>query len=201
MAINQATYDGKSPLEWTVDKILVAAEEEHGNIAIAWAPILERLLSQQGVESRQSITYNLLLGLQNVYKLHDPILKDEQGRAMERMVLLSLKHQKEGPIASPEVALLLHQAARRGQADMVVFLIERMGIDPNYRNRQGMTPLQFAARSGQVAIIQYLLSLDAERIFGPIDISATDDLGQTALDAARVNGKLQVVDLLEQHRR
>ena len=52
---------------------------------------------------------------------------------------------------------------------------------------------QFAARSGQKNILCYLLSLDS------IDAGAKDDRGQTALDAARVNDKQEVVAALEEY--
>jgi ankyrin repeat protein len=64
-------------------------------------------------------------------------------------------------------------------------------IHPNVQGRQGMTPLQFAARSGKTELVKYLLSLP------DIDIHVQDDRGQTALDAAKVNHKQDVVAMLE----
>jgi ankyrin repeat protein len=88
---------------------------------------------------------------------------------------------------------LLHEAARRNETDMARFLVETLNIDPNGPGRQGMTPLQFAARSGRMEILNYFLSLSS------IDVQATDDRGQTALDAARVNGHEGAVATLEAH--
>jgi ankyrin repeat protein len=67
-----------------------------------------------------------------------------------------------------------------------------MGMNVNTRGRQGMTPLCFAARSGKTEMVEYLLQVEG------IDVSIANDLGQTALVAARVNGEDDVVALLEQ---
>jgi ankyrin repeat protein len=76
---------------------------------------------------------------------------------------------------------------------MARFLVETLHVDPNGKGRQGMTPLQFAARSGRMEILQYLLSLSS------IDVQITDDRGQTALDAAQVNHHEAAVAALEAH--
>jgi ankyrin repeat protein len=86
---------------------------------------------------------------------------------------------------------LLHEVARRNETAMARFLVETLHVDPNCPGRQGMTPLQFAARSGRMEILEYLLSLSS------IDVQATDDRGQTALDAARVNQKEEAATALE----
>jgi ankyrin repeat protein len=88
---------------------------------------------------------------------------------------------------------LLHDAARRNETRMARFLVETMKVDPNSRGRQDMTPLQFAARSGRVQVLEYLLSLPQ------IDVSAADSRGQTALDAAKINQHVPVVRALEAH--
>jgi ankyrin repeat protein len=88
---------------------------------------------------------------------------------------------------------LLHEAARRNETNLARFLVETLHIDPNGPGRQGMTPLQFAARSGRMEILNYFLSLSS------MDVQATDDRGQTALDAARVNHHEDAVAALEAH--
>jgi hypothetical protein len=88
---------------------------------------------------------------------------------------------------------LLHEAARRNETAMARFLVETLHMNPNGKGRQGMTALQFAARSGRMEILHYFLSLSS------IDVQATDDRGQTALDAARVNGHEGAVATLEAH--
>ena len=60
-------------------------------------------------------------------------------------------------------------------------------------NRQDMTALHFAARSGQSAVVAYLLSIPT------IDAMQRDDRGKTALQAAAANGHDTIVDMLRQH--
>jgi len=59
-----------------------------------------------------------------------------------------------GSRVTPETAQLLHQAARRGEVALARFLVESsLHLDVNLPGRHGMTPLQFAARSGQVEMV------------------------------------------------
>jgi ankyrin repeat protein len=59
-------------------------------------------------------------------------------------------------------------------------------------NRQGMTPLQFAARSGHAQMVDLLL-----REYPMINISHQDQREQTATQSAQVNG--HVVQMLQEH--
>jgi len=104
---------------------------------------------------------------------------------------------KEG-CAKPEIAtvLLLHDACRRGNLRMVQFLIEVIGVDINHRGRQGLTPLHFGSRSGSTEIVEWLLSCKGADGTA-VDTTILDDRGKTALDAARTNGKADIVSLLE----
>jgi ankyrin repeat protein len=61
-------------------------------------------------------------------------------------------------------------------------------------NRQSMTPLQFAARSGHAQMVDLLL-----REYPMIDISHQDQRGQTALQAAQVNGHDEIFQMLQEH--
>ena len=94
---------------------------------------------------------------------------------------------------SPSTEQLLHDAVRRNQLDMTKFLIHDMGMSPNVQGRQGMTPLQFAARSGKTEAVVFLLEQK------DINVDIQDERGHTALDAARLNNKDDIVALIEQH--
>ena len=84
-------------------------------------------------------------------------------------------------------------ACRRGNLIMVQFLIESIGVNPNHRGRQGLTPLHFGARSGRTEIVEWLLSYKGAEV----DANILDDRGKTALDAARANDKTDIVALFE----
>lgn len=94
-----------------------------------------------------------------------------------------------GATMTPCVSIL-HDAARRGHESILNFFVQMLGIDPNTKGRQGLTPLHFAARSGKENVVKLLLS------FTSIDPTIVDDRGKTALDAAIANEKEAIVDLL-----
>jgi ankyrin repeat protein len=112
--------------------------------------------------------------------------------AITRLEQCTVLLKQHGAIVGPDTVLLMHDAARRNNILFLSFMMDRLGIDPNTRGRQGLTALHFAARSGHISVVQLLLALN-------VDTSVTDDLGLTALDAARVNQKDDVVRLLEVH--
>jgi Ankyrin repeats (many copies) len=58
-----------------------------------------------------------------------------------------------GATVSDDTVLLLHQAARFNEVAFAQFLMDALHVDPNAKGRQGMTPLHFAARSGQVEMV------------------------------------------------
>ena len=91
-----------------------------------------------------------------------------------------------------ETKLLLPNAAHRGRLGAVQFLVQDVGIDPNFRGRQGMTSLHFAARSGKVDVVTWLLDYVGESM----DDKIVDDAGKKAIDYASANGKQEIVDLL-----
>jgi len=114
-----------------------------------------------------------------------------------------------GAHVSPSIQQMMHDSARRGNVENVKFWIETLGVDPNAQGRQGLTPLHFAARSGRVELVKWLLSIgdddgvdDSDSAADglpkkKVDLSITDDRGKTALDAALSNGHEEVISLLE----
>ena len=99
--------------------------------------------------------------------------------------------QSKPLLTTEEVARYWHNAARRGHLLLLRALYNYLPLlfEVNAVNRQGMTALHFAARSGQTHVVSYLLSLPQT------DISLKDHCGKTALDAAMVNGHMNVVEV------
>ena len=86
----------------------------------------------------------------------------------------------------------LHVAADMGFKDVVYRLCAE--IDVKRRGRNGLTPLHYAAMSGHLAILEYLLEKGAE-------IEAVDELfGWTPLHCAADNGHAKIVRFLLTHK-
>ncbi|KAK0642194.1 ankyrin repeat-containing domain protein, partial [Cercophora newfieldiana] len=82
----------------------------------------------------------------------------------------------------------LCNAAVSGREAVAALLIAR-GVDINFRDARGQTPLLLACEKGQIAIAEMLISHGA-------DSSAKDSQGQTALALAQKAGNSSVVKLL-----
>ncbi len=90
--------------------------------------------------------------------------------------------------------------ARRNYFDLASLWWNRFNVSPiGIRNRQGMTALQFAARSGHVRMVKWLIghpSLLDDRATLLQWIESRDNRGQTALVAAKANQHEQIVEVL-----
>ena len=86
----------------------------------------------------------------------------------------------------------LHQAAVRGDAQMLVLLLAAAKTSElvNCVGRDGWTALGLAARAGNAAMVKALVDAGANR-------AAVMKNGKTALDLARLNKKDAVARLLE----
>jgi ankyrin repeat protein len=201
------TYCGRTPLQVCVSDILIkvtesisSSDEESTRRTSQLVAILKALLAAgsdpnagsagSDDEEDEPPMHRVCCALRGAYKQGD-----KQGD--KGLVVVYLLQVVAGLLlgagAKVETATtqLLHEAARRNETAMARFLVETLHVDPNGPGRQGMTPLQFAARSGRMEILHYFLSLSN------IDVQATDDRGQTALDAARVNSHEDAVAALE----
>ncbi|KAG9400374.1 hypothetical protein AC1031_010594 [Aphanomyces cochlioides] len=87
---------------------------------------------------------------------------------------------------------ILIRKAHRGKLQEVIYLVKEIFVDVNYRNQNGCTPLHAAAASGQLEVVEWLLSV-------PDMKPAVDDSGQTALHYAAFYGHLEVVQALVEH--
>jgi tetratricopeptide (TPR) repeat protein len=83
----------------------------------------------------------------------------------------------------------LHQAARKGDSGLIPSLLAEPGQDVNATNRDGQTPLHYAAWEGHVDCLQLLLDADA-------DVNATNSSGQAPLHLAAWYGKDDAVEWL-----
>jgi len=100
--------------------------------------------------------------------------------------------RSHGAKVGSQTMSLLPNAAHRGKVDSVKFLVDQVGIDVNYRGRQGMTSLILASRTGKIDIVKLLLTYES------LDLDISDDVGKKAIDYATANGKQDIVDLLMQ---
>ncbi len=126
----------------------------------------------------------------------------EDGNVKGQLESVAVGFIQAGAHVSPSIQQMMHDSARRGNVENVKFWIEKLGVDPNAQGRQGLTPLHFAARSGRVELVNWLLSVGDSSGDGgvdgkKVDLSITDDRGKTALDAAKSNGHEEVFKLLE----
>ena len=94
--------------------------------------------------------------------------------------------------------------ARRNYLDLAQLWWDRLQINPvGVRNRQGMTVLQFAARSGHVRMVEWLLghsSFSNDRMTLIEWMESQDHRGHTALTAAKANQHETIVELLLNYR-
>ena len=84
-------------------------------------------------------------------------------------------------VRSLKGATLLHEAVDADQPDIVQLLLQR-GVNPDVRARGGLTPLHIAVSKCQVGCVRALLQ-------SGVDITAKDDLGQSAIDKAELRSK------------
>jgi ankyrin repeat protein len=86
---------------------------------------------------------------------------------------------------------LLHSASINGYADIVKFLVEMEdGLDPNLRDRNGLTALHDTARTGQPDVTKLLLELGAKS-------ALKDKFDRTPYTVARQHGERRVMLILE----
>jgi ankyrin repeat protein len=106
----------------------------------------------------------------------------------ERVVELLLEYGAD-PTAPPGEMPPLIEAAAHGRASVIRILLDRPGVDVNYRGRRNMTPLLHAAFSGHYEAVRVILEFGGE-------INSQNDFGVTALSFAARCGFTDVVMLL-----
>ena len=147
-------------------------------------PTIERFGHlESDVEPEDASLFRVCTALTDTYRAND----SDRISILEQAAQCLVEH---GAIVLEPTAQLLHEAARRGNQDMAKFWMETLRVDVNTKGRQGMTPLQFAARSGKVEMVRFLLQYNA-------DLTIADDRGQTPLSAAQANNHIDIAQLLQ----
>jgi ankyrin repeat protein len=198
-SVVQSRHDSLTPLLYVVDMLVKDSGDRHD---VCYE--MMRLLLQHGKADPNVTPTANRNGHLNVQQdpgdtalhricvaLKEDLYQGNNGDFKKSAALLLYEYNA---IVPPATEQLLHDAARRNQLEFCHFLIKDLKISPNVKGRQGMTPLQFAARSGKTEMVVFFLSQEG------IDVDIQDDRGQTALDAARVNDKEDIVVLLERYR-
>ena len=84
---------------------------------------------------------------------------------------------------------LLMLASSSGRTEVVRYLLSSIDSDVNHKNKNGQTPLIYAASKNHPAIVKLLLENNA-------DINVQDRLGSSALHRASSQGHIDVVKIL-----
>ena len=83
-------------------------------------------------------------------------------------------------------------ACEKGNFEIVKLLLQKSGVDVNFRNcRRKVTPLQYASEKGNLKIEKYFLENQAD-----IDVDLLNDDGDSAVSKACERGNLEIVNFL-----
>lgn len=104
------------------------------------------------------------------------------------MTIYLKKAPKPGPTQEEIDTDSIVKAAWDGDVPAVKALLEK-GISPNITNSRNETPLFMASKSGQMPLVQYLLTRKDEL---KLDLNTKDILGETPLNAAANDGHQDV---------
>ena len=85
----------------------------------------------------------------------------------------------------------LHYACWGGHLEIVIFLIEKMEIDANTKNFEGMTPLQFATAANHLEVVQYLTSRS-----GGLLTMEVSSFGYNSLHRAAMYGSINTLKVI-----
>ena len=141
-AVN-ASFRNKTPLEYAVDKLLQHNDDNDKSTTMV---DIIRVLIQAGAnptagfakESEETPLYLILSRL--AQDLDQPTFK-------------AAVTQFPASCVAADGWQLLQRAARRGNIPLLSYLLQDLQWNPNIKGRQGMTALQFAARSGRMDVL------------------------------------------------
>jgi ankyrin repeat protein len=184
-----ARYVLQTPLQLVVDQLLETYD-------MTQVQMLEILLKHGADPHKPSINHavsktpkqplhNICKALRNAHcAFHD--------EAIQMLTKGAQILYDRGAHADKSTQEMLHEAASQGCIPFLDFLVTILKIDINTRDGQGMTPLHFAARTGQTIMVQHLL-----QTYPSLNRAAKDDQNQTPVDVAKANGKSEIVPLLD----
>jgi len=92
----------------------------------------------------------------------------------------------------------LHYACTEGYDEIVRVLVEH-NADPIFRDKNGLTPLHWAARRGREDVCEFLLTIKNDQHKPRVDVNIQDEYGVTALSFACIKGHFKVADILIKH--
>lgn len=148
-------FQGKTPLSLAVQKLLQLMNDPIDSIDSQQmlVDIIQTLVSAgastaTSTQDEETPLHLLLTQLQTYYQQQE-FCDQNAGETLRQSTHL-LEEAILSFNANSFPADVLQQAARRDQVLFLQFLIEQRQLDPNQKGRQGMTALQFAARSGKL---------------------------------------------------
>lgn len=149
----------------------VVARENHTPLSLAVSELIEVLdkdeTSREEAESLAEIIRVLLLAIEKVtgavsverepdddplfllLSLLQRLMKEDEDHEWCTTLVQNIVQYKGWSTPPLDKWDIMQRAARRNERSFLRFCIESLGWDPNTAGRQGMTALQFAARSGK----------------------------------------------------
>ena len=144
------SFRDQTPVMHAVKQLLVAVDDEEIPKVESLVAILNALINAGAdrsagvaIESEDSPVFLLLTQLQIELKA------GSETASLLKQAIASLSNStipKDG-------WQLLQRAARRDDLPFLKYLVEELDMNPNTKGRQGMTALQFAARSGRLSVL------------------------------------------------
>ena len=157
-----------------------------------WMSVL--IAREKGSDEKVTAMDILCQAIMDRYKLihedgEDDHQLDDWCVVVDQLVVRSPK-----PAYTEATKSLWLEVARRNWCHMATKLYSNWKVSYDITNRQGMTPMQFAARSGSVEMVQLLWEMDP--VLAQRQFRHQDHRNTTPLQAAEVNGHESVVRLL-----
>lgn len=128
------------------------------------------------------------------YPLHEALKAKAYDRALE---VLRLTTEVDAPDSSGHTPLCLAANNRKADAYDVAIALLRHGANPNMADSAGYAPLHYAAKAGNLAVVEALVRYGAKvnAEYGPPGVSESEP-GWTPLYIARLKNRRRVASFL-----